>query len=346
MQPEYHSKRIHYKQAHIAGETATLEELLDAALNRFKRADDRKELVNANSDDFFRLINKSERFQGMLFCQFLAFEPGQAQKYIQLKSEAESYDIKSVSSEELSKLSSEELEEKQAKAEEVRREFIESILYFGVSGNHVVVLQSRSLTTRELETHLAWFLTSLSDHLKAGTVFVLKDKPKEDVMRRVLKRPVKTVSIGAPVYAEPQQTQIVGEEKTTQWLPVGRGADLLKAYLGEQWQSLIQQSKLEDCLDDANLEVRLQVTYLRKTSSSGEQLLRNIATAARHYPDEDVSIELVGGTKLSGSDMRLWDTIKLKSYKSLVDEHDLFLQMHTWLTSLISTDEIENVEFG
>jgi hypothetical protein len=346
MQPEYQTKRIHYKQAHIAGETATLEDLLDAALNKFKRADDRKERVNSNSDDFFRLINKSERFQGMLFCQFLAFEPGQAQKYIQLKNEAESYDIKSVGSEELSKLSGEELEERQAKVEEIRREFIESILYFGISGNHIVVLQSRSLTTRELETHLAWFLTSLSDHLKTGTVFVLKDKPKEDVMRKILQRPVKTVSIGAPVYAELQQSQVDGGEKTTQWLPVGKGADLLKAYLGEQWRSLIQQSKLEDCLDDANLEVRLQVTYLRKTNPSGEALLRNIATAARHYPDEDVAVELVGGTKLSGADIRLWDTIKLKTYKSLVDEHDLFIQMHTWLMSLISTDEIENVEFG
>lgn len=36
-----------------------------------------------------------------------------------------------------------------------RRDFIESLLFFGIKDNHVILLQSSALRARQLETHLA-----------------------------------------------------------------------------------------------------------------------------------------------------------------------------------------------
>ncbi|WP_337135944.1 hypothetical protein [Proteus terrae] len=334
------SKRILYKEVLIPGQTASLQKILSEILSKHQKAENRKELVNPNNDDLFRLINKSETFQGMLFCQLVSFEPGHSQRYIQLKDDAESYEIRSVTSVELSKLTAEEADEVKQEHSEVVREFIDSILYFGVFGNSIVVMQSRALTTRELETHLRWLLGTLTSNIDDGGILMIRDKPKEEIIEKVMARPIKSVSVGAPIEA----VNTIDKGGKQSFSPSGTGADVIKAMLAEKWDNFMKGIKLTDCLDDANLEVKLVFTYKRKTTENGERVLRKIADSTRHYPDEDVTVEMVGGTRLSGEDIRLWHKINLITYNSLIDEHDLYGQMHEWLTSLLTTEEIEGYD--
>ncbi|HDX5608642.1 TPA: hypothetical protein ROS22_004234, partial [Escherichia coli] len=148
-------------------------------------------------------------------------------------------------------------------------------------------------------------------------------------------------SIGAPVTAVNEFSQ---GSKSPGWVPAGTASELLKAMLAEKWESFLRSSKLEDCLDDANLEVTLKITYKRKTSDSGERMLRNLVDATRHYPDDDVVVEMVGGTRLTGKEIRLWNTVKLTTYNSLIDEHELYGQMHDWMVALINNGEIEETD--
>ncbi|CDH01947.1 universal stress protein [Xenorhabdus bovienii] len=337
---ETKTKRILYKEVKITGQTRTLQDLLSDIISEHPKAESRKELINPSDENLFRLINRHEVFQGMLFCQLVAFEPGNSQRYIQLKNNAESYEIRSVTSTELAKLAEEDTDEAKQEREEIIREFIDSILYFGVYGDSVIIMQSRSLTTRELETHLRWLLGSLTSKIPNGNVLVIRDKPKEEILEKVMKKPVKSVTIGTPIEASNQ----TGKDGVNQWVPSGTGAEILKAALSEKWDNFIKGIKLTDCLDDANLEVRLVFSFKRKTSENGEKVLRNIVDATRHYPDEDVTIEMVGGTKLSGQEIRLWNTVNLVTYNSLIDEHDLYGQMHEWLTALLTSGEIESHE--
>jgi len=332
------TKKIIYKEVSIPGCNQSLQEMLTEILKTHPKASERKELVNPASDDLFRLINKSEPFNGVLFCQLVAFEPGHSQRYIQLKDDAESYEIRSVTSAELSKLTDAEADKIQSENEQVIREFIDSILYFGVFGNSIVVMQSRSLTTRELEIHLKWLLGSLTSSIQAECILKVTDKPKEEIIEEVLKKPVKSVSIGAPIVAISEHQNM---DNAPSWVPSGTASEMLKVMLAEQWEKFISSSRLEDCLDDANLEVRLTISYKRKTSDSGERMLRNLVDATRHYPDEDVTVEMVGGTRLTGKEIRLWETVRLSSYNSLIDEHDLYSQMHEFLMTLVRTGEIE-----
>ncbi|MBH3155868.1 hypothetical protein I5P92_08765 [Serratia ureilytica] len=339
MSKEIKNKKIIYKDVSIPGSAKTLQQMLQELLTKHTKADMRKEMVNPNEENLFRLINKNETFQGVLFCQLVAFEPGHSQRYIQLKNDAESYEIRSVTSEELSKMSVTEAESLQTEQEKIIREFIDSILYFGVFGNSIVVMQSRALTTRELEIHLKWLLGTLTNNIPPECLLKVTDKPKEEIIEEVLKRPVKSVSIGAPVAAINDMSQ---GSANPSWVPTGTASDMLKIMLAEKWENFIKSSKLEDCLDDANLEVTLKITYKRKTSDSGERMLRNLVDATRHYPDEDVTVEMVGGTKLTGKDIRLWNTVKLTMHNSLIDEHELYSQMHEWLMTLVNAGQIEH----
>lgn len=338
---ETKTKKITYKEVSIPSVSKTLQEMLTELMDKYQKADMRKELVNPEDENLFRLINKSEVYQGVLFCQLVAFEPGHSQRYIQLKDDAESYEIRSVTSLELAQLSDEAVDQIQTEQQKIIREFIDSILYFGVFGNSIVVMQSRSLTTRELETHLKWLLGTLSTLIPAECILKVSDKPKEEIIEEVLKRPVKSVSIGAPVSAI---NDMSSGSNTPSWVPAGYASEMLKAMLAEQWEKFITSSRLEDCLDDANLEVTLKITYKRTTTESGERMLRNLVDATRHYPDEDVTVEMVGGTKLTGKDIRLWNTVKLTSYNSLIDEHELYSQMHEWLLTLVTSGQIEGDE--
>lgn len=72
---EIKTKKIIYKEVTMSGVSKTLQSMLMELLKKHTKADSRKEMVNPGEEDLFRLINKHEEFQGMLFCQFASLLP-------------------------------------------------------------------------------------------------------------------------------------------------------------------------------------------------------------------------------------------------------------------------------
>ncbi|KRW04683.1 hypothetical protein [Aeromonas veronii] len=351
MAKEKKNKTIHYKRAVISNTSSTLQELLeDALLNKDSdvfNAVKRKEFINSDSD-YCRLINRKQKYNGIFFGQLVLWEPGKSQTYIKLDENSESYDIQPMSSEDIKDSRESEL------ANKIQKEFINSILYFGVFDNHVVVLQSASLRVRELETHLSWFLGTCCNSISAESVLILKDKPTEETIKKIEALPVKTVKLGAPVgtYEEIKERpsdeikmvpavegKTTYQPKNIKWVPKGIGVDVVRALMNA---GIFEKVSLEDALDDANLKVSLEISYLRKTTASGQKMLDNLATSLRHMEDSDVRIELQGGGTLRGEDLRLSGNINVQTFNGLVDENDLYRQMHAWIMSKIDTEiEIE-----
>ncbi|MGP9834238.1 hypothetical protein [Marinobacter sp. NSM] len=336
-------KSIHYKVATISNQTQTLQEMLEAALcdqSDAHYAANRMEKINPDHDSICRLINHHTVFQGMFFGQLVRFESGRSQVLMTLDEQASEYSIDTITSDAVAG------EEGESESEKVRRkkEFIDSILYFGCLDNHIVLMQSQALTSRELETHLSWLLGTRLSIMARNSALMLQDKITEEVRAKVERSPVKTVSIGTPVETSEQQSgDDSGESvsKGVQWVPAGRGADILSAAMGADW---FNRLKLDDSLDEANLQVQLKVTYLRKTSKTGQQMLDNIAASMRHSHDDDVVVELKGGGKLLGKEVRLNGHLNVQATNGIVDESDLYHQMHTWLLSKIDDDEIEYID--
>ncbi|WP_296267407.1 hypothetical protein [Pseudomonas sp. UBA6562] len=358
------TKTIHYKNCFITGEVV-LQEALRKTLSKESIAgkpNNRQQQINGD-DGTVVFINRTSDYRGMTFCQLVVLESGKQQPFITVDDEAEFYSIDALASEQIPEKKKEGEEKpkstkKNSDSEKVRKrkEFVDSILYFGVYGNHTVVLQSSSLRTRELEAHLSWLLGTCTKNIPDNAMFVLKDKPAESVYQKLMSKPVKSIKLGAPLTKDasndPSSMTEIQYENVDQdevhaskvrFVPQGLGASMLRAALPD---GFLEDLKLEESLDDANIHVALEITYLRKTTKIGQKVIDSVATSLRHLPESDVVINLQGGGRISGDELKLSGGISVKFTDSgLVDESVLFHEMHDWLLKKISSSEIDtNIE--
>lgn len=347
------TKTIHYKRAVISG-GGSLQEILGRVFaegSPASRVGQRKEIVSSDTNSF-RVINHKRDHSGMLFCQMIYFEPGRSQAYITLNDDAESYALDALTNEVLNNI---EAPEERAQH---RKEFVDSFLYFGVFENHLVLLQSSQLRARELEAHLGWLVGTFGG-VSVGTAIILQDQPSQETFERIARAPVKKISVGAPVSTaqvipegeRPEQSTTVVEEeealdaRRVRFYPTGLAGDVIKAALGADWFNRLD---LEEDLDDANLKVSLEITYLRQTTRIGQKVIDNIATSLRHLDETDVKIELRGGGEIKGGDLKLSGPITVsKLDNGLLDEGVLYHKMHGWLVSKLrqgDADPEQNAE--
>ena len=361
-------KTIHYKNVVISG-SPNLQSLLDGALGdagAIKRPNQRQQKANAE-DTVVIFVNRFTKYNGMSIGQLVYLEKGRQQPYITVDDEADFYSIESLSSDEIpEQRPNADIETSEAKpAEQVikkRREFVESILYFGVLDNHMVILQSSSLQSRHLEAHLTWLLTSCTSTIAEGSMLVLSDKPAESVFQKMEKAPAKSIHFGAPLTTElaidpsqPTQPTQPTQSNTppagvaqpidevhaskVRFEPTGVAAAIISAVA----PGLLDRLNLQESLDEANIHLALEITYNRKTTKTGQEVIDSIATSLRHSPASDVVINLQGGGKITGDELKLSGTVNVEYLPSgLINEGSLFHEMHRWLNTKISSSEIDS----
>ncbi len=327
MKPERKSRIVHYKRAQFSSGEITLQDMLANILNDaspFGKACNRHEQINQDVSDSI-LINHHKTFNGMLFGQLIFIEYGKAQSFLSLDKESNEYVIEPLTLDSISKSESESETTKQ-------RQFVDSILYFGVIENHIAVVQSRSLTARNLEQHLNWLLVQ-AGQLNNGNIVILKDTASADVREKLEKSSAKSLIIGAPLHSEQKSqavlaTDIIHAEKVSFGL-YGKGADILKKLIGAD---IIEGMSLEDALDNkANLKMHVVLTYDRKTSESGQKVLDTVAASMRHMPDDDFQIKLKSGATIKGNELRISDKLNIEMINGTVNESGLCTQMQLWL---------------
>lgn len=349
-------KTIHYKNVTISG-SANLQSLLEGVIGdtgSFKRPNQRQQKANIE-DTVVIFINRFTNHNGMSIGQLVYLEKGRQQPYITVDDDAEFYSISSLSSENIPE-GIETQPEKEQSAKK-RREFVESILYFGVIDNHMVILQSSSLQSRNLEAHLSWLLTSCTGSLSEGTMLTLSDKPAEAVFEKLQKSPAKSIQFGAPLTTEvlidpsaPGQSQPKTPSGTSQPIeeihasklrfePTGVAAAIISAVA----PGLLDRLDLKESLDEANIHLALEITYNRRTTKTGQEVIDSIATSLRHSPASDVVINLKGGGKITGDELKLSGTVNVEYLPSgLINESSLFHEMNRWLNAKITSSEIDS----
>jgi len=349
MAGESKQKAVHYKRAVIKNSCSSLQTILEDAVGvggAFEKVDHRQEyLVPGDDTGGARFINKSTNFKTLFFGQLISFEKGRSQALLTMNGNVSFYNIKSITSSQIA-ISSDKDDEGEEQVDGAKREFVDSFLYFGVYGNHLVMMQSSALRSKDLETHLNWLLKS-AGVLDSTAEIILQDKPTEEAFRQLQNAPVKSIKIGAPVKGSAvenasNETSLmeVNQVRKIKFMPEGKGGDVIAAAVGENW---VEKLDLKEALDEANLQVQIEITYLRKTTKRGQQVIDSIATSLRHMDDEDFQIELKGGGVLAGKDLRLSGNLSVKYHNGLVDENDLYLKMHKWLNSKISLGDIDEV---
>lgn len=210
----------------------------------------------------------------------------------------------------------------------------------------MVILQSKALSTRDLETYIFWLLEQ-GELLQNESTVVLQIHPPSETVEKINQQSVKNIKIGSPLkISKPENdssddTDKPKEKEITQARAVKlRNAisiDLLKALLPE---SFFENRNLSDCFDDANLKVNLEIFYSRKTTQKGQEFIDSIATSMRHMNEDDVQINLQGGGTIKGDKLQLSAKIKVDVVNGLIDETSLFKQMKEWLFTKIESEEV------
>ncbi|MEJ4043459.1 hypothetical protein [Erwinia sp. SLM-02] len=350
-------KAIHYKRAAISNCSSDLQSILESIISEDGTASKvgmrREQISPSDSQSGYRLINRSSTFKTILFGQLILFEQGKSQALMTISDDVSFYDINAITSEQI-KLDADNkitIEEKN----KIKREFVDSILYFGVLKNHIIIVQSSSLRSKDIETHLNWLIHNFSSDFNDNSVLVLKDKPTSETIQKLETTPVRKINLGSvPVKTKnddgtisivntvnPESAQkhsVVEKVRKVKFMPTGKGGSILKAAFGEDWFSNLN---LEDSLDDANLQVNLEITYFRKTTKDGQLVMDTLATSLRNSDSDDIEISLQGGGTIKGTDLKLSGSISIQYNNGLIDENHLYLQMQKWLYSKVDAGEVE-----
>ena len=315
-------KTIQYKLARFTGtgEDLDLQSYIESALVQAKRPKDREE--NPCDEGMVRrVINSYIKKNGMIYGQMIRYEQGKDQTVVVLDDNSEEYLVEHIPLN----------QENDGK----RREVVESVLYFGVLENHVVLVQSQSLKARNFEKHLEWLMKQCTSVLPSENACYLSDQPSNETRKKIKKSPVKKVSLGTELNTIPNT---INETKSKRYSPDGKGFDILAGVFGENWRDSL---RLEDSLDEANLMVNLEVTYVRKTTEQAHKILDNIATTMRHLESGDVRIELKDGTVLKGSDLKMRGHINVDTHNGIADSSNMYDAMHQWLTDRITDKKVK-----
>ncbi len=328
-------KTLYYKNASIVGIQKTLGDMLKEALSESsnrKKASSRQESINDSGD--MRFINSYENYNGMFFSQLVSIEAGKIQSYLHLDDESESYPIKPVNLD--------LVEGKDLKAtEKLRREFLDSIIYFGVIGNHVAILQSSTLRSRQLESYLNWFLgTSCCNILPENTPIILNDSITDEMRERITQSPAKEISVGSPINTKPVLPVNFSSDAGTTTLTTNANVASVKHVLDQDDASLIKRffglnltgKQFSDSLEKANLSLEMTLKFKNTTTKNGQQLIDQVATSLRHLDPEDYYIKLSDKSTIRGGELVVAGQITVQFTDSgAIDEAVLKNDMHKWL---------------
>ena len=316
------TKTIWYKRATIGTEVDNLQDLLERALAARASASDR--IFQPSDEAEHHAINAHTKSGNMLVGQFLAFEEGRRQPLITLGGGQVVFELGTIGP---------------GGDEAEHREFLESIAYFGVLQNHVLLVQTKVLGSKQFERYLQWLLQEETQVLEEATVFALADQVPNATRRRAAGRRVRGVTIGSPVRTVAERK---GRDAATTFVLNDESAATFAGLFGQDW---LDRLNLRDALEPDSIEVRvtIRVKGKQRISAAGSDFLEQISRAARHLAPDDYSLEVQGIGKLKGEDLKLFKsvTVELTEKGGLTNETSLWFQMTEYLTTLLQSQMIE-----
>jgi len=320
------TKTVWYKRARIG--TGQRRETLQALL---------KEALAETSDPNVRLhapfetagprvgINRYSTQHGMLVGQFISFQPGNRQPIITIKSGVQAFDLDSIAP---------------TSSAAERREFLEGIGHFAVFGNHVLLVQSRALGSKEFESYLNWLLSTATETIEDTAIIVIADQISSKTQRKVAHKRLRGVTIGTPLkpVAVPETDH---GQNVLRYEASGTGFEALRGLLGPD---VFKHVKLTDALDNDNVFVQITIRVKGKRTVSDEThaMLDALATSARHFDPEDISMEVQGIGTLKGDEIKIHHSISVETLQEggLINEDELWQKMNAWLQELIEHKQV------
>ncbi len=262
-------KNIVYRSASITNCESNLQELIETALQK-TQVNDRQQELN-KYEKTFRSINRGWPYRGMLMCEMVLIDPGANQPVAIYNPLEGLYTINTISTQELNQ---ENLRE--------NSDFINSMLYFGVKKNEVVIMPSQAINIRALENHLSWLLSEKLSIIPNDSILSLNKQIPRTIEEKIKSSPVKTIEIGSPISSSGDSS-----EKYTSNQSINVSRAMMRKLL-----DLLKDDALSPLSDESNIRARVIITYTRKTDNAGQIFMDHLAKNLRNLDDGDVTVTL------------------------------------------------------
>lgn len=223
------------------------------------------------------------------------------------------------------------------------REYLHSVMYWLTRGNHVLVLQSRSVGTKQLEEYLSWLLHERSGLVDRSESIVLEMVLDADEVGGDLEDITSIVIGGSPLAPAPEPAvrrdggdreveEYRGIERKHAW--AARMKEVLRAVMNSDADV---DELLESVPDGADLDVVVQIGYKLKRR---EVTRAPMQRALRNLPDGDIRAVSKNGRQ-SGRDVRLSYSARVAKIGSLLDPVDVERALREAYDSFVNNGKIQ-----
>jgi len=214
------------------------------------------------------------------------------------------------------------------------KRFIESNLYFGLMGDHVVIMPSGSLRVADLQRHLNWLLRERTNTLPQEAHVVLMDESAPEV--RANWNGVRAITFRSPLTPE---LLLEPESTDTAWLGRALQPLLRGLFSGDLTIGNLEAS---DAQSLERLSVTLQVKYKGRVEHVDTRLLDHLAAI---LPDEEANkyeFEVKGIGRVKGGQVKLAHKKSIQYGDSLPVFVNVAAKMHEWLYRLLEQGRIRD----
>jgi hypothetical protein len=312
--PTERLRTFHYRKAFLHnGAPQELQSLLATALDRRRSAKDLR-MPDPIEQEYVTVMYPTYKRGGMLCGLLFDYTHGSAQPTIEIDEEDETFKLN-------------------AMPPAIRQQFVSSLLYFGIEGDDMVVMGSRSLQVGHLQNYANWILRE-SGVLSGGEVLELRPH----VPRRTQAMLPKVRYIELTDYVSGASFLRTAEEmpKPT-GLFGGISQGLREAYRTEG--TFREHLSVSDALEAEELKVSVHIGLPR--GRRGLQLLDDLAHVLRHTDDRLVRLKTSRGKELVDGKLRLSKDVYVKLDQNIPDLFEVGRLMEEYLLELRQDNELE-----
>lgn len=325
---ENKNKTFHYKRAQFSQSNGSLQKMLSEAMTQLPKALMRREDID-NSQEHYRLLNQTMIERGSLCGVIFSYHQGHSQAVTAVEEGVASLDIKNYAPPVIKK--------------GARSEFIEGLLYFCCSGNHLILLASAALQSKQLEDYLNWLLIDGSNLIDKNNYLLVADPHKPDLTAGI--NEVKSITFKSELSG-----QLISESETP--LSKQKVSKLSFRPEGKEWNAIsamlagfgvdLPNVRVEDGIYPQDIEVSLQIrcTKRRDRLEGATPFLDPIANAFRHHETLPFELEFRDGSSVSGNDFKVSQIYSVACDEGIPDAVSVFKKMRSWLELIIQNGTV------
>ena len=219
------------------------------------------------------------------------------------------------------------------------KEYVHSMMYWLAIKNHVVMIQSRSLSSKQLEEYLTWLLKDRTTTISPTGQVILQAKFDAAEVGGDLADISEIVVGGATVRpsAIHEKTALTTtdryQELATKKPWRDRAVEVLRAVMNNEADV---QKLLESVPDEAKLEVAVHIGYKAKKEVSRAPMQQ----ALRNLPEGEITARGPDG-RMTGSDIRLSHSASILKNGSLLDPDDTVRALREAYQYFVDNGKIE-----